>query len=413
MNSPMEIIPQSVLALMLLLGVVSGPADASESTSVETATNRFGLDLLHQVRAQASDEPNIIISPLSAALALDMVYLGAEGQTKEAMNKTLHLPDVSRGELTDLLAGTMNKLDQSDSTVVFNLANSAWLNEVWEFNQEYLSTVRSCLEAELSRVNYSDPSTRDRINNWVSEATEGKIDEIIETVEPDMAMILINALYFKADWEKQFNKSNTQIKPFTLLDGSTIDHHLMSLTDWLRYAETPEMEIVELAYKGQQQSMFVLLPSDSLTVDELLDRMTYEWWKENFDRLEYKHGHLELPRFALTSDFMLNNALTDLGMGVAFSPNEADLSSMLAGGELPTGERLYISEVRQKTFIEVMETGTEAAAATSVGIRVTAALGDPESVTFEMKVDRPFVFVLADEATGIMHFVGKVGDPRQ
>jgi serine protease inhibitor len=408
-SNSLETLPIVIFGLLLGLGAV-GSAGAQDVPSIESAMNQFGLDLFHEVRAQVGGEPNVIVSPVSAALALGMVHLGADGATERAMKATLHLPAVDREELVSAYRRLLDQLNGTDSAVALDLANSIWLNWRHQFNSDYLSQVTECFAAELARVDFSDPASADVINNWVSDATQGKIDRIVDAVEPDLAMILINALYFKADWQVTFDTSLTRPQPFRLPDGSTVDHPLMQVSERFRYLETPELQMIELPYAGQQHSMFIILPADTVTIANFLDQLTFAAWNEYVNKLIPQRGTLVLPRFKLTSDYILNRALQNLGMETAFVPGRADFSPMLADpGDSPSPE-LFISEVRQKTFIEVIETGTEAAAVTSVGIRLTSIQQD-EPKKFFMHVDRPFAFVLTDKGTGTLLFIGQVGDP--
>ncbi len=412
MSSFLDIVPPVLFGLILALGLTACAEGTPQELSLGTATNQFGLDLFHEVHKQAGSEPNVIVSPTSAALALAMVHMGAGGETEAAMRQSLYLPDATEEQLATAYQRLLAQLVPTDTGIRLNVANSIWLNRMFEFNPDYLGQVNNCFEAELARLNFGDPSSRDRINNWVSEATNGRIEQIIDAIEPQLAMILINALYFKADWQVQFDTAQTMVEQFTLPDSTLIEHPLMKVTGSFAYAESPEYQMIELSYVNQEQSMYVLLPSDSVTARDLASRMTFDWWKSKKTQLERREGTLIFPRFTLTTDYILNSALKDMGMAIAFSPSKADFSPMLADGSPGLSQKLFISEVRQKTFIEVTETGTEAAAATSVGIRVTAVQPN-ETRPFYMRVDRPFIFVLMDNSTDMMLFVGQVGDPRQ
>jgi serine protease inhibitor len=286
--------------------------------------------------------------------------------------------------------------------VDFRIANSIWYRESFPFHRQFLDESRQYFDAEVRGMNFGDPATLDVINGWVDERTNGKIDEIIDAISPDDVMFLINAIYFKGTWQYQFKPEETRNETFHTPKGP-VAVPLMRQTAPLRYLETPEFQGVDLLYNTGAFAMTVLLPKPGRDVNALVAWLDAARWQEITERFaEEEQVSLILPRFTLTFEDMLNPSLRSLGMALAFSPGFADFTRMS-----PQGRDLYISFVKQKTFVDVNEEGTEAAAATAVGIRVTS-VGPSHPVVV---VDRPFLFAIRERASGAVLFIGKVTAP--
>jgi serpin B len=244
----------------------------------------------------------------------------------------------------------------------------------------------------------------DEINDWVSENTDGLIDSIVESLTPDMVMLLLNAIYLDAEWTQQFDPDETRPRPFIREDGSTVTVDMMKRTESLVVpsVQRPEYTAVELAYGAQAYSMVVVLPAPGVTVRELLADLDATAWNALLEDLhETEWTSIEIPKFTLEYDGALNDALIDMGMGNAFDPGGADFTRMS-----PAGDELFISSVRQKTFIEVDEVGTRAAAVTVVVISTTSFQETPKFVA-----DRPFLLAIRERLSGTLLFAGLVGDP--
>jgi serine protease inhibitor len=365
------------------------------------ADNTFAFKLFKEINEQEGDK-NIFVSPLSVAMALGMTYNGAAGTTQQAMQEVLELQGMDLQEVNESYRSLIGLLRGLDQQVEFTLANSIWYRNTMTFEQDFIDLNRDYFDAEVTPIDFADPSASQTINGWVDEKTNGRIPEIVpQTIPEYIVMYLINAIYFKADWTYQFDKSRTKDAPFRLVDGSEVTVDMMEHGGEIpvRYLWNQDLMALELSYGGDAYVMTILLPYDLGSIHELLDSLTQENWSAWLDQLYNGEMYVQLPKFTLEYELTMNDVLTALGMGVAFSPSAADFTKMYAPGGL------YIDEVKHKTFVKVDEEGTEAAAATSVGIGLTSA---PAMFV----VDRPFVFVLREKLSGTILFMGKVMDPR-
>lgn len=381
--------------------VYAEPAGHLDGRLVEGGT-RFGFNLFHILLDEAPGE-NIFISPASVSMALAMTLNGAAGETFDAMERTLQLQGMSREEVNSAFADLKTILQNPDPRVKMAVANSLWVREGDSFHEDFLGRNRDYFDAAVAALNFDLPGSADTINGWVKDSTGGKIEEIVEgPIDPLTVLFLINAIHFKGAWSEQFDPQQTREIPFTLADGSRKQHPLMFQSGSYRYLKGERFQAVSLPYgeKGRV-SMYVFLPDPGSSLPEFCRELTPENWAQwlaSFGELE---GEIGLPRFKFEYEASLNGALKTLGMAVAFDPAEADF-----GGMRPVPPNLFISEVKHKTFVEVNEEGTEAAAATSVEMRLTAM---PER--FNMIVDRPFFFAIVDDKTDSILFIGSVSEP--
>jgi len=372
---------------------------ATETQVVET-DNRFGLQLLRST-VEAENEPkNVFLSPLSVSMALGMTLNGARGDTRDAMEATLEKQDLSPPEINDAYRGLIDLLEGLDPTVDVSLANSIWYRKGLPVRQAFIDTNRVHFDAEVAGLDFSDPSASERINGWVDDETRGNISTIVPSaIPPEIVMYLINATHFKGQWRTQFDPAKTEEEPFHRADGSTVSVPMMERTEGVRqpYYDTEDFAAVDLAYGDSLYSMTVLLPHEDTSVQQVVDRLDADTWERVTRQMTpTKLGRLALPKFTLRYEKQLNDVLTDLGMGIAFSDraNFRDIADT----------SLAISEVRHKTFLEVDEEGTEASAATSVAIGVTAA-------SSSFVADRPFVVAIRESHSGTILFIGVVVNP--
>ncbi len=378
------------------------PTMAMNSTEVNPvilANTRFGFKLFTELYRQKANE-NIFISPTSINAALSMTYNGAKAETQSAIANTLEIANIPLEQVNQGHSNLQKALANADPKVQVNIANSLWLNKTTAFLPDFIQRVAESYSAELSQLDFSDPNSLATINNWVKTNTNDKIEKIVEQVDPNQIMFLINAVYFKGLWAKPFAKDATKEAAFTLLDGSRKQHPLMNQFGDYRYYETDTFQAVSLPYGTGRWSFYVFLPKPNVTLASFYENLTPESWEQWLNQFRLVPGSITLPRFQLEYEIVLNQALKSLGMEVAFDPEKADFSAM-------TDENAYISQVQHKTFIEVNEAGTEAAASTSVGIVATSMPPPP----FKMVVDRPFFSVIRDEQTGTILFMGSIVDP--
>lgn len=366
------------------------------------ANTNFGFKLFSQIFAKDGGK-NIFVSPSSVAIALQMTYNGAAGSTQQAMAQTLQLQGISLAEINQSQLALTQNLAKIDPKVQLDIANSLWLKEGFPFKPEFLQTTEKYYQAKITNLDFNNPNSVKIINDWVSQNTNSKIPKIIDEIDPSSVLFLINAIYFKGNWEKEFSKSATQEQPFTLLNGTRKQHPLMSQRGKYRYYETPEFQAISLPYGSGRLSMYVFLPKPNVKQADFYRNLTAENWQQWMKKFSSRNGQIVLPRFKLEYDLTLNQALQALGMGVAFQ-DQANFSNM-------TSKQVKIDEVKHKTFVEVNEEGTEAAAVTSIGIRATSALPREEE-PFKMVVDRPFFCAIRDNQTGTILFMGSIVDPK-
>jgi serpin B len=365
------------------------------------ADNTFALNLFREVNAQDANK-NVFISPLSVAMALGMTYNGAASATQQAMQDALELYGLTLEEVNQSYRDLIDLLRNLDPAVEFTIANSIWYRNTMTFKQDFLDVNQQFFDAEVSALDFSDPSAAPTINGWVSDKTNGKIQEIVPDPVPwHIVMYLINAIYFKGDWSYQFDKAQTRGAPFQLVNGSQATVDMMTHGEEIEFGTNWDtgVQIADLPYNGKAFSMTILLPQTAAEIDDLVDRLTQENWDDWIGGLSTGSMYVSMPKFTLEYEIKLNDVLNALGMGEAFLPGVADFSGMCC----QPGD-LYVDEVKHKTFVDVNEEGTEAAAVTSVGIGLTSA---PPNFT----VDRPFVFVIRERFSGTILFMGKVLDP--
>jgi serine protease inhibitor len=402
-----------LLALTQACGDPVGPTPRKPITELPRAltpaeqvviahSNTFGFELLREMDARrGSVQPNTILSPLSASMALGMALEGAEGQTFTEMQDALGFQGLSREEINASYGGLMDLLLNLDPTVELGIANSAWSRLGFPFRSQYFDAITSSFQAVVQELDFDDPGARDVINQWVREETEGRIEEIVEGISPLDILFLINAVYFKGEWTTQFKKGATHQAPFRLEDGSSVSVPMMSgdIQDvgfaWLG----GDRVVAEIPYGGQAFGMVLALPGPGESVDDLLATLDEGLWTTWMAALHPGEVMVQMPKFELEWDGLLNDALKAMGMARAFEPFQADFSRMTAAPDA------HISAVRQKTFMRVDEEGTEAAAATSVTVGVTSA---PPGIT----LDRPYVLAIRERLSGTVLFLGAVRDPR-
>jgi len=367
------------------------------------AGNNFALTLFREIDAHETAHTNIFVSPLSISMALGMTYNGAAGETQQAMAQTLgfqglNLDDVNQGyrDLIDLLFDL-------DPQIEWQLANSIWYRQGFFVEPSFLDVNRTFFDAQVEALDFSAPGAADVMNQWVSDGTNGRIDEIVKSpIDPLTVMFLINAIYFKGDWRHQFDKDLTRDAPFTLLDGGEITALMMSHEEKVdvRVASDELVSVLEMSYGGDAFVMTIVLPHPDVTLQSVVEALDTERWASWIENLHETEAFVVMPKFSFEYEISLKDVLTSLGMGIAFDEGTADFTKINPSREL------YISKVKHKTFIQVDEEGTEAAAVTSVEVNAVSAR--PQFI-----VDRPFLFAIRERLSGTILFMGRVVDPTQ
>lgn len=367
------------------------------------ADNKFGFDLLKNITQEEESSNNIMISPTSVALALAMAYNGADGATKTAMEETLNKQGLSIDDINESYKYLIQALKTVDEKVTMSIANSIWYRDDFEVEQDFISTNQNYYDAEVAALNFDDSDAKNIINNWVAEKTNNKISEIVNSISPQTVMFLINAVYFKGIWHYEFNESETEELPFTLADGTVKQVETMSMKADLNYYNNNLFKAVELPYGQGNYTMMLFVPNNENTVNDIISELSPENWSNWISGFSQTNSvNVFLPKFTFEFERTLNDILTAMGMTIAFSPDEADFS------KINPNYQLYISEVKHKTFIEVNEEGTEAAAVTSIEVGYTCDDGD-NNIT--VNFNRPFLFAIREVTTDAVVFIGKVENP--
>lgn len=372
---------------------------ASVEKRLIESDSKFGLKLFRELNKDEKNS-NLFISPLSVAMALGMTYNGAAGETQKAMQKTLELEGFTLEEINQCYQHLIESLSQLDPKVEFDLANSIWYRLGLTPREEFVNLCVKHFSALVKGLNFSEPDAADTINGWVEENTNGKIKDMVDKpIDPLTVMFLINAIYFKGTWTYEFDETETKDDWFYLPDGSKKSCKMMEQRGSFNYFENETFQAIDLPYGDEDFSMTIFLPWYS-DVDFLITELSQDnlgYWISCFKE---DSVDIYLPRFKLEYEKELNEALIALGMGVAFGA--ADFSNMYEN------LGVFISKVLHKSFIDVNEQGTEAAAATVVEMRDIVS-EDPSGLV--MRVDRPFVFMIREKVSGTILFIGKIMDP--
>jgi serpin B len=374
------------------------------SPELASANSKFGFKLYSEVLKQSAGK-NVFISPASIGLCLAMTYNGAQGETQTEMARALEVHGMDLDQLNQAYSRLKAALASADPKVQLEIANSLWARMGVNFKQDFIERNRKFFNAEVTALNFGDPAAPSRINSWVSDKTHGKITEIVDSISPDTILFLINAIYFKGQWSKKFDPVKTKEEAFNTAGGSPKRVPMMTQTGKYQYFESPDFQSVSLPYGNGRVSMYVFLPAQGRSLNELHRQLTAQRWEEWMDEFAETDGSISLPRFKLEYEITLNDALKAIGMAAAFDAGRADFSGMA-----DQTERIYISRVKHKTFAEVNEEGTEAAAVTSTEMRTTSAMRPRKP--FRMVVDRPFFFAIRDNETGTVLFMGSILDPQ-
>ena len=364
--------------------------------------NRFAFELFRTATTNLGDRGNALLSPLSVSMALMMTNNGAVGETRTAIEKALMADGFEVDDMNTYYQKLATDLPLLDPRTTLDIANSIWYRQGFDVLSDFLDVNRTFYNADVAALDFADSGAPDVINDWVSKKTNKKIPTIVEGGIPsNMMMYLINAVYFKGSWAQRFDKGDTEKEVFTRADGTTLQTDFMHVEHTFDVAATETAEAIELPYGDGKFSMVVLKPRNNRNLAQLREELADPTvWAGLTSSFVSQTTQLALPKFKFDYENELNDELTTMGMGIAFNPQMADFSGI-------SNDPLFISEVKQKSFIEVNEEGTEAAAVTSVGMGLTSA--GPQVYTF--RVDRPFLFAIRETDTGLILFIGQVNDP--
>jgi serpin B len=384
------------------------PMPVPVASSVVEANNRFALDLYSRYRV---GESNLFYSPYSISSALAMTYEGAKGKTAEEMQAVLHLPDdrdLIRSDFQSANAG----LNTIGKPYKLNVANALWAQKDYKFVDGYFSAVETYYGGKATELDFAGDTEGSRvtINNWVENKTEDRIKDLIPIgiLSPATRLVLTNAIYFKANWSRQFDAQDTRDGVFRNSPGTEKNVKMMHKRSFYNYVKTDGLQMLEIDYVGGDLSMLILLPKsdDIAALDNSLSVDSLSEWKGEMENTEVL---VTLPKFKFETKYMMAEDLKAMGMPTAFTYAEADFTGISpATPQSPNGE-LFISQVIHQTFIEVAEYGTEAAAATAVIMADGSARPTDEPVRFT--ADHPFIFIIQQKNSGNILFIGRMSDP--
>jgi serine protease inhibitor len=368
------------------------------------ANQTFAFELFAQMLQQEKGK-NLMISPSSLSFALQMLYEGATGETREQMVKVLHLSSLKKlSKANQTLRKTLAKAMSSGR---LDIANSVWVDHSAPVLPSYIHTLEHTYQAEVKTRNLQDSATLQQINDWVSEKTQGKIPTVVDPnqpLEPDTKMLLMNAVYLKGAWEESFDPIFTEKKDFWLADGTTKQVDTMFEIDLEPYYFGDDrMQVLFLLYANSSVGMYIILPRDAEDLDNILADLDVETWKDWSESLYCRSVVVQLPRFKIEGDYTLNATLSSLGLSKIF-----EMGDGFGGISDSPNAMLGVSGIRQKTFIEVNEEGTEATAVT-VEQRMLGFPSVPDPIEFI--ADHPFFFAISDTSSGTILFMGVVHDP--
>lgn len=393
--------PEILSRLMTTNIEVQGMSNDDGDPDVIGGNNQFALDFYSEV--VTNDDGNIFYSPWSMSTAFALVHEGARGNTAQEIRSVYGLPtdDSSR---RSSFAAIQDDLNDNQGNYTLRTANALWIKEGYKLSDEYVTIARDSYGSEVANVNFPSEESRIQINEWVEAKTNDKIKDLLPEgfLNELTRLVITNAIYFKGTWITQFDEENTVEEDFLVNADEKVKVPMMKLGEaYFKYAETDSLKIIELPYHGEKVSMLVLLPKNKTGLQALEESLTLDnlsIWRSN---LYNQSVTVHIPKFKLETKYTLNEMLKEMGMPTAFSPDTADLSGI-------NGMKgLFIQSALHKAFVEVNEEGTEAAAATAIGIGLTSERPQPPL----FRADHPFIFIIQDSESGNILFMGRVTNP--
>lgn len=401
----------AILACTFILSMAA-PVKSEIRSASETIQRRaaeggtiFGLNLFQRLYATGAGK-NVFFSPASIGWCLTMALNGAEGETKNEMATTLQVSGLSMKDLNSAYGDWKQSWKTIDPKIELEVANSIWSRKGLGLRPEFVQINKTYFGSDVTELNFNDPESLNTINSWVKNRTRGRIERIIDQISADSVLFLINAIYFDGKWTKAFDPDKTKVDAFAT-PSSRKDVRMMRQQGTYRYLEQPDFQAISLPYGNGRLSMYVFLPAEKSSLNAFVKSLSASNWLEWMASFGEAEGQIAMPRFNVEYEATLNDSLKTLGMRSAFDPAKADFGAMIGSA---TG-RAYISTVKHKAVVEVKEEGTVAAAATSTEMRVVS-MTQPGK-TFQMIVNRPFLFAIKDNSNGLILFMGSITDPGQ
>lgn len=370
------------IIMMAALAVMTACGEPDQKPAEGSQTG-FALSFFKNAVASVSSTENVVVSPYSTGVALSMLEAGAEGQTKVELDNALNGSYFKAEDLGD------------GKDVTVQSSSSVWISDDFSVRNRYVSLLEKDFDAFVTTQNFADPATAQAINNWCSEHTSGKIDQIIDRIGPDMVMVLVNALYFNAPWAAAFDETAVNEAVFHGRSGDT-SVRMMARRATFNYAEYQGAKMIEIPYAGGSYAMYVILPPAGMSPESILPYISESLYRSAMSMLQPKEVALNMPQFRMETSLVLNKTLERMGVTTAFS-SAADFKGISVMGPLK------LDVIKQKCYIDVNTKGTEAAAVTGAQIRMTSV-----RPVVSMNVDRPFLFVIADVENKMPLFAGKI-----
>ncbi len=367
------------------------------------SSNDFGIELFKKVAE--TENKNLMLSPLSASTALTMLLNGCGGDTYTQLQGTLNYPaGMTIGDINEAYKSLVDQLLKADPKVKLALANAIFYRNGFVVKPPFLATMSNDYKATVDGLDFAAPSALTTINKWANDNTAGKIPKVLDEISDDAVMFIMNALYFNGDWSYQFDKKETQNRPFYPDGGSTVNVSTMKSQVGTRVFYGGNYQVVEMPYGRTNFTMVVVVPTT--TLESFYGSLTPQLWNEITAGLDSKDEFGKLivymPKFKYSYEKFLNDQLKSMGMIDAFIDGQANLSGI-------SDQQIFVDFVKQNTFVEVDEEGTEAAAVTTIGISVTSMPAEPP----QFVIDKSFVFAIRERTTNTLLFIGQVLNPQQ
>jgi serpin B len=393
----------AVAALLLSTAAPAARAEVAPKDAFVSGSTKFAIDLFGRV-LKKDPHGNVLISPFSVHTAMAMVYNGANAETMKTMKAALGFGEMKLDEVNKAAQELTKDIQEGDKGVSIQVANSLWLKKGVDIRQDFIKRLADFFGASAEALDFADKKSLDKINDWTSKNTKGKIKRILDKLDPEGVLYLLNAVWFKGDWAIKFDKKLTTKRTFNLEDGKTVEIPMMSQSGHFQYLDADTFKAVALPYANKRLAMYLFLPESKTTLTDFLGTLTQEaltGWLGQFDSRE---GTVILPTFKGEYDIDLTKILRLMGMEDPFDAAKADFSKL-------TAVKVFISLVLHKTFIEINEEGTEAAAVTVVGVRAAGASPKAKK-KFTLVFERPYFYVIRDRNTGLILFMGVIRAPK-
>jgi len=361
-----------------------------------TQDNEFAFNLFKKT-IETSGETNVFVSPLSVSIALGMTWNGAKGQTKTEMETALKMTGLSATDINDYYKIMQSTLPAIDPTTKLSLANSIWYRTGFQVKTDFLQINTNYFNAEVREIDFAQAWAKDTINNWCARKTNNLIPTVLDEIPDNAVMYLINAVYFKGIWRKQFDTKKTFETDFTNEAKQSVKVNMMYQKETFNYTQDDNAQYLDMPYGNKAFSMTVILPNEGKTTTDLLNSLTVDSWKNTLQSMKEQEIDVYMPRFKTKNKFLLNDELKNMGMKLAFE-DLADFTNI-------ADDDLLISKVIHDTYVEVTEKGTEAAAVTVVEIITTSMPLNPV-----FRVNKPFIYIIREKSTGVILFIGKMGN---